>query len=372
MNDQELIEAWYKVETTEYDEFDLKACRKAVNLLYKHSKYEGRPKITVFDSPYQVLAYVNIRQAMGERVIPAHAFTKVFGKGFTGITNSGDLRLTAMSPIARLLFRQYNARGGRNSRSFNPPPTEVKRMKELGREHLAKEMARKRSLAALLPKFKRIPDSAKLHLFYKSLQCPSPNSDGTERFKALVFIASVEDRTKNLDVVLEFIRHTSDIKFITGNECVIAKRPTKRYDNMEEWADGITANRASTELWTDIKHIRKPHEVDLETFVGLNQELQAAVMHITTGEQLIKQFQLVEEQTDEFGTLFRFPDWSHKDPIANRNLIKLVKVKNGSPEPDGTYKNYFLKVPSTIATAHEAVAWSYSKQPEDYKPSVRT
>ena len=47
-----------------------------------------------------------------------------------------------------------------------------------------------------------------------------------------------------------------------------------------------------------------------------------------------------------------------------------VDVTNGSPEPDGTYKHYFLQVPATVRTAREGVAWTYGL-PEQRLPPDR-
>lgn len=36
-----------------------------------------------------------------------------------------------------------------------------------------------------------------------------------------------------------------------------------------------------------------------------------------------------------------------------------VEVVNGTPEPDGSRKHYFLQVPPNLTTPTEAVAWTY-------------
>jgi hypothetical protein len=43
-----------------------------------------------------------------------------------------------------------------------------------------------------------------------------------------------------------------------------------------------------------------------------------------------------------------------------------VKVTNGTTEPDGSCKRYFLRVPSAMRTAREGVAWTYGLTPEQY------
>jgi hypothetical protein len=52
--------------------------------------------------------------------------------------------------------------------------------------------------------------------------------------------------------------------------------------------------------------------------------------------------------------------------------LVMVKVRNSTPEPDGAYKDYFLRVPPTMRTAREAVAWTFGLEAEDYKPTQET
>ena len=57
----------------------------------------------------------------------------------------------------------------------------------------------------------------------------------------------------------------------------------------------------------------------------------------------------------------------HGDEIA------AVEVRNGTPEPDGSHKTYFLSVPPQCQTATEAVAWTYGMTVDEYKQlRVRT
>ena len=68
---------------------------------------------------------------------------------------------------------------------------------------------------------------------------------------------------------------------------------------------------------------------------------------------------------DRFGILYR-------REIPGDEPLVIVKVKNSTPESDGTYKDYFLRVPPTIKTAHEAVAWTFDETPETYNPAVES
>jgi hypothetical protein len=61
----------------------------------------------------------------------------------------------------------------------------------------------------------------------------------------------------------------------------------------------------------------------------------------------------------ERGTLYR-------SEIPDDEPLVMVKVTNSTPEPDGHFKDYFLRVPPTIKTADEAVAWTFGVK--DYAP----
>lgn len=52
--------------------------------------------------------------------------------------------------------------------------------------------------------------------------------------------------------------------------------------------------------------------------------------------------------------------------------IRFVKVKNSTPEPDGTFKNYILRTPPTIGKAIDAVAWTFGMEGKKYTPQVET
>ena len=85
---------------------------------------------------------------------------------------------------------------------------------------------------------------------------------------------------------------------------------------------------------------------------------------------------------DDWGAL-----WAISAPVP----MRIVELVNSTPEPDGTAKRYFLRVPETterrdadacvgcgaslasvLATAHQAVAWSYSCCSACYVPVVQT
>jgi hypothetical protein len=70
-------------------------------------------------------------------------------------------------------------------------------------------------------------------------------------------------------------------------------------------------------------------------------------------------------QKDEYGELFYIPQRDDEPLIV-------VKVINSTPEPDGTFREYFLRVPPDTKTAREGVAWSFDMKESDYAPSIQT
>lgn len=71
---------------------------------------------------------------------------------------------------------------------------------------------------------------------------------------------------------------------------------------------------------------------------------------------------------DEFGTLLEVRLGNDNDDRWNVEIRRVLQVTNATPNPDGTYKDYFLFVPPTMSTAHEAVAWTFYTTPALYKP----
>ncbi|MFF5160188.1 DUF6745 domain-containing protein [Streptomyces sp. NPDC000348] len=68
---------------------------------------------------------------------------------------------------------------------------------------------------------------------------------------------------------------------------------------------------------------------------------------------------------DGTGTLWRI-DLDGDEPVV------MVEVLNSTPEPDGTHRTYWLRVPPTTRTAREGVAWTFGLGAEAYEPLEET
>jgi hypothetical protein len=73
----------------------------------------------------------------------------------------------------------------------------------------------------------------------------------------------------------------------------------------------------------------------------------------------------IREHTDDWGTLWRL-DLVDEEPLV------MVEVLNSTPEPDGSFTTYWLRVPPTVGTAREGVAWTFAMGWDDYDPRVQT
>ena len=87
--------------------------------------------------------------------------------------------------------------------------------------------------------------------------------------------------------------------------------------------------------------------------------VRRCMIDIITPEKYIATGSPVRINQDETGILWRKLWWGFDAWAA-------VEVVNGTPEPDGTRKHYYLQVPPTVRTAREAVAWTYGLSEHQY------
>lgn len=68
---------------------------------------------------------------------------------------------------------------------------------------------------------------------------------------------------------------------------------------------------------------------------------------------------------DETGILWRVE-------VPGDEPLVMVEVLNSTPEPDGTTRVYFLRVPPTIRSARAGVAWTFGLTEAEYTPLAQT
>ncbi|MFJ9646201.1 DUF6745 domain-containing protein [Streptomyces sp. NPDC101206] len=68
---------------------------------------------------------------------------------------------------------------------------------------------------------------------------------------------------------------------------------------------------------------------------------------------------------DGAGVLWRIP-------LPDDEDVVMVEVVNSTPEPDGTHRTYWLRVPPDTRTARQGVAWTFGIAAEAYEPLRET
>jgi len=92
-----------------------------------------------------------------------------------------------------------------------------------------------------------------------------------------------------------------------------------------------------------------------------NVEVRRVLIDILGVEKYMSDAQRLGE--DERGVLWR-------KAVQGDEPLVVVEVVNSTPEPDGTCKHYFLRVPPHVRTPTEAVKWTFGV--DDYQPQKET
>ena len=101
----------------------------------------------------------------------------------------------------------------------------------------------------------------------------------------------------------------------------------------------------------------KPREIDAVR----NVSVRGALIEIYGRDRYFRDSKLKKVQQDSSGILY-IKTLKDEEPVA------LVRVSNSTAEPDGSFKTYLLRVPPSMKTAREAVAWTFGLDPDEYDP----
>ena len=96
-----------------------------------------------------------------------------------------------------------------------------------------------------------------------------------------------------------------------------------------------------------------------------NIEVRRIMLDVFGPEKYLRKINARCISRDDFGSLYR-ADFQGDEPLV------MVSVKTSTPEEDHSWKTYHLRVPPTITTAREAVAWSFNMAAEEYCPALET
>ena len=96
-----------------------------------------------------------------------------------------------------------------------------------------------------------------------------------------------------------------------------------------------------------------------------NVEVRRVLIERFGLDKYLREGRVAKVHEDPCGILYRMQS-QDDEPIL------VVRVANSTPEPDGTIKEYFLRVPPTMQRARQAVAWTFGLTEEEYQPLVET
>lgn len=165
--------------------------------------------------------------------------------------------------------------------------------------------------------------------------------------------------------------------WILEDEIVAVPRPALRVERAHlHGADGPAIEWPSGERYWFWNGIRVPQQViEMPERISVadvhaepNLEMRRVLLERMGLDRYVRDGggKLVKE--DRFGRLWR----CHSLP-EEREPLMLVEVQNSTREPDGTQKRYFLRVPPSMRTPREAIAWSFGlARPGRYHPLIET
>lgn len=117
--------------------------------------------------------------------------------------------------------------------------------------------------------------------------------------------------------------------------------------------------------------IHVPKYVLMGTFTSsdidgeFNAEVRGVMLKIYGLERYINESRFRVTSEDSYGRLL-VKTYEVGEPL------KVVEVKNKTVEPDGSRKVYFLRVPPTVRSALEGIAWTFGMEYWEYKPDKET
>ena len=96
-----------------------------------------------------------------------------------------------------------------------------------------------------------------------------------------------------------------------------------------------------------------------------NAELRRVMLEFHGYDRYLSESGAVPVHRDETGVLWRVE-------LAGDEDVVMVEVVNSTPEPDGSSRTYWLRVPPATRTAREGVAWTFGLAAEAYAPARQT
>lgn len=158
--------------------------------------------------------------------------------------------------------------------------------------------------------------------------------------------------------------------------CVISEFPTEtNYDEDNQagvrgkpyqmWSDG-SATYYYKGMTIPSLIVRRPDLITPKMIQEQeNVEIRRVMLDTYGTERFIQDVGSKVIAEDNFGKLY-YQEVEDDEPLV------YVRVTNSTPETDGSFKDYWLRVPPGTKTPKEGVAWSFGIGTEDYNPLVES
>lgn len=120
----------------------------------------------------------------------------------------------------------------------------------------------------------------------------------------------------------------------------------------------------------DKRFIENWNEISAQEIFELkNQEVQTRLIERYGSEKFMRDMNAIRVLNDDVGVMYQIGTQATR---WDTSVIKFVEVINSTPEPDGTYKKYILRVPPDTQTPKAGIAWTFGLTEEEYNPEVQT
>lgn len=103
-----------------------------------------------------------------------------------------------------------------------------------------------------------------------------------------------------------------------------------------------------------------------------NVEIRRAIIERMGYERYLQDAgrELVHE--DDCGKLWRQTVNELLPPPPPPEPLTVVEVVNATPEPNGAYRHFWIRVPAAMRTARQAVAWTFEMEEDEYRPHLQS
>ncbi|HEY9870990.1 MAG TPA: hypothetical protein V6D08_17625 [Candidatus Obscuribacterales bacterium] len=170
--------------------------------------------------------------------------------------------------------------------------------------------------------------------------------------------------------------------------CFVTDRPLALHlDELNRLHHGSKAalefeDRSKVHAWHGVcvppRVIEAPEQITVNVIdAERNAEVRRVMLERFGVERYLRECGAERVHDDDFGTLYRksypvVPPRGWPGRAQQEEPLVFVKVVNSTPELDGSFRAYFLRVPPHVSTAREAVAWTFGMEVSQYAPVVET